>query len=56
MGMVYYNSETGSFHTKELCSGRYSIKVDFYFPPKNGKNRFLSNPFGDLAVTYALYL
>ena len=43
----------GSFHTKKLCSRRYSIEIEFY---KKNKNHFLGHPLGDLGVTYALDL
>jgi len=51
---MYYNVAARSFLSKKLCSRLHSIKVDFY--SKKGKVRFLSNPLGDLEVSYALHL
>jgi len=35
-----------------ICSRRDLIEIEFYF--EKLKNRSLSNPLGDLGVTYAL--
>ena len=45
-----YNFATGSFHTKKLCSGLSSSKVQFFM--EIGCFAFLRPPLGDLGATY----
>jgi len=49
-----YNSASGSFHTKKLCSRRLSTEVEFNW--QNQQNRVLCHHFGDLGVTYTVHL
>ena len=43
---MYYNSATGSFLSKKLCSRLHSIEGDFY--SKKGKVPLFQPPFGRL--------
>ena len=49
-----YNFAAGSFHTKKLCSRRFSTEVRFYW--QKHQNRVLCHPLGDLGVTYTVHL
>ena len=55
---LYYNFAVGRFHTKKLCSRRYSIEIEFYLKKKQ-KNSFEPPfpPFGGFrGNVYALHL
>jgi len=53
-GRLLYNFTAGSFQTTKRCSRLYSIGIEFY--SEKLKKSVFEPPFGDLGVTYALYL
>jgi len=52
--MVLLQFSAGSFYTIKLRSRLHSIELEFYSQKR--QIRFLSHPFAELGVTYALHL
>ena len=51
---MWLHFAAGSFHTKKLCSRRFSKEVEFYWHKQ--RYRVFVPPFGDSGVTYTVHL